>query len=46
VSPARTLEFEKKLQDHLRDLGRQTAQWTYNHLESSAVRELPRASCN
>jgi hypothetical protein len=42
VSPARALEFEKKLQDHLRDLGRQTVQWTYNHLEPSAVQELPK----
>ena len=42
VCPARTLEFEKKLQDHLRDLGRQTVQWTYNHLEPSAAQELPK----
>ncbi len=40
ASPARAREFEKKLQDHLRELGRQTVQWTYNHLEPGDVQEL------
>jgi hypothetical protein len=40
ASPARTREFEKNLQDHLRDMGRQTVQWTYNHLEPRDVQDL------
>lgn len=40
ISPAGTREFEHRLQEHLRDLGRQTTQWTYNHLEPSDVQDL------
>ena len=40
ISPARTRDFEQSLQDRLRDMGRQTAQWTYNQLEPRDVREL------
>lgn len=40
VSPARTQQFEQQLQDDVRELGRQVAQWTYNHLEPAAVQVL------
>jgi hypothetical protein len=42
LTPARTQQFEQQLQDELRDLGRQLAQWTYNHLEPAAVPDLPK----
>jgi hypothetical protein len=40
VSPQRTCAFEKELQKLVRELGRQTTQWTYNQLEPNAVNEL------
>jgi hypothetical protein len=40
ISPARTQQFEQQLQDDLRELGRQVAQWTYNHLEPADVQAL------
>jgi hypothetical protein len=40
LSPARTHRFEQQLQEHLRELGRQLTQWTYNHLEPADVAEL------
>src|SRR5690242_11756964 len=40
VSPARTQQFEQQLQEQLRQLGRQVAQWTYNHLEPAEVQGL------
>jgi len=40
VAPARTQQFAQQLQDELRALGRQIAQWTYNHLEPADVQAL------
>jgi hypothetical protein len=40
LSPTRTQQFEQQLQDELRVLGRQVAQWTYNHLEPADVPTL------
>ena len=40
VAPARTQQFEQQLQEGLRELGRQVAQWTYNHLEPADVQDL------
>ena len=40
VSPQGTHQFEQHLQDQLRALGRQVAQWTYNHLEPADVHAL------
>ena len=42
VSPLRTCNFEKDLQEATRELARVTTQWTYNHLEPAAVQALPR----
>ena len=42
VSPARVCEFEQQLQEQLREMGRQTVQWTYNRLEPRDVQELPK----
>lgn len=33
VTPERTHCFEQQVQEELRELGRQTCQWTYNHAE-------------
>jgi hypothetical protein len=41
VSPLRTAQFENDLQQALRELGRLTAEWTYNQLEPADVRTLP-----
>jgi hypothetical protein len=41
VSPQATLQFEQQLQLHLREMGRQVLQHTYNALEPAAVRALP-----
>lgn len=41
VSPATTHQFERQLQDELRELGRQLTQWTVNHLEPANPRDLP-----
>jgi hypothetical protein len=40
VSPTRTHEFERQLQETLRDLGRGVVQHTYNHLEPADVQAL------
>ena len=40
VSPIRTHDFEKQLQEMLRELGRAITQHTYNHLESADLRPL------
>jgi hypothetical protein len=40
VSPTRTLEFERQLQETLRELGRSVVQHTYNHLEPGDVQTL------
>jgi hypothetical protein len=40
VSAQRTQAFEQELQTRLRELGRQTTQWTYNQLEPGNVAEL------
>jgi hypothetical protein len=40
VSPTRTHEFERRLQEALRELGRGVVQHTYNHLEPADVQEL------
>jgi hypothetical protein len=45
LSPARTQQFEQQLQDELRELGRQVAQWTYNHLEPADVQALAKHVC-
>lgn len=42
VSPAATHQFEQQLQGHLRELGRQVSQHTYNRLEPRDVRDLAR----
>lgn len=41
VSPVSTAQFEKDLQQALREVGRVTATWTYNHVEPAAVQALP-----
>jgi len=41
VSPAAAARFENELQQGLRQLGRVTAQWTYNALEPATVPDLP-----
>jgi hypothetical protein len=40
VSPTGTLEFERRLQETLRELGRGVVQHTYNHLEPADVQDL------
>lgn len=40
VSPTRTHEFERQLQETLRELGRGVVQHTYNHLEPADVQDL------
>jgi hypothetical protein len=40
VSPTRTHEFERQLQETLRELGRGVVQHTYNHLEPADVQTL------
>jgi hypothetical protein len=40
LAPLRTQQFEQQLQDELRALGRELVQWTYNHLEPTAVELL------
>ncbi len=50
VSPTRTHQFERQLQETLRELGRGIVQHTYNHLEPTAVQALAKhvhfeASC-
>jgi hypothetical protein len=40
VSPTGTLEFERQLQETLRELGRSVVQHTYNHLEPADVQTL------
>jgi hypothetical protein len=42
VSPAATQQFERQLQEALRQLGRGTVQHTYNHLEPDDVAGLAR----
>jgi hypothetical protein len=42
VSPQATLQFEQQLQLHLRELGRQVLQHTYNALEPNDIRVLPK----
>lgn len=42
LSPANAHLFEQRLQQELRELGRQVTQWTYNHLESPSISDLPR----
>ena len=42
VSPQATLQFEQQLQLHLRELGRQVLQHTYNALEPDDVAALPK----
>jgi hypothetical protein len=45
VSPAGTHQFETRLQDEVRALGRQLVQWTYNHLEPADPQALCRHVC-
>ncbi len=40
VSPTRTQQFERQLQETLRELGRGIVQHTYNHLEPADVQAL------
>jgi hypothetical protein len=40
VSPTRTHEFERQLQETLRELGRGVVQYTYNHMEPTNVQAL------
>ncbi len=40
VSPTRTHEFERQVQETLRELGREVVQHTYNHLEPADVEDL------
>lgn len=40
VSPTRTYQFERKLRESLRELGRGVVQHTYNRLEPAAVQAL------
>ena len=42
ISPLVAVEFERDLQQAVRELARVTTQWTYNHLEPDAVPALPR----
>jgi len=46
VSPTGTLEFERQLQETLRELGRGVVQHTYNHLEPADVQALAKHTCN
>jgi hypothetical protein len=41
VTPLAAAQFEKDIQLQLRELGRVVTQWTYNHLEPTAVQALP-----
>jgi len=41
LSAVRTARFENDLQQALREVGRRTAEWTYNHLEPADIRALP-----
>ncbi len=41
-SPAAMHEFESALADLLREAGRRIVQWTFNHLEPSDLRQMPR----
>ena len=41
ISAAKTHQFELQLQEQLRELGRETTRWTYNHLEPADVHDLP-----
>ena len=41
ISPSTTLQFETRLQDLLRELGRRIVQWTLNRLEPSKRQEMP-----
>jgi hypothetical protein len=41
VSPVTTAQFEKDLQQALREEGRIVVEWTYNHLEPADVKALP-----
>ncbi|HLN27371.1 MAG TPA: hypothetical protein VK395_06480 [Gemmataceae bacterium] len=43
VSPVATAQFEKDLQQALREEGRSVVEWTYNHLEPADVNALPPA---
>src|ERR1039458_8299268 len=50
VSPTGTLQFERQLQESLRELGRGIVQHTYNHLEPADIQALAKhvqfeASC-
>ena len=40
ISPTRTHEFERQLQETLREFGRGIVQYTYNHLEPADVQVL------
>jgi hypothetical protein len=42
VTPTGTHEFERNLQERLREVGRKMVQYTYNRLEPAAVDELPK----
>jgi hypothetical protein len=41
VSPQATFDFERRLQDEIRELTRVGLEWAYNHVEATAVEELP-----
>jgi hypothetical protein len=41
VSPVVVAQFENDVQQATRALARRATQWTYNHLEPAAVRDLP-----
>jgi hypothetical protein len=42
ITPQHTHQFEQQLHTSLRELGRQLASWTYNHLEPSNPDDLPK----
>ncbi len=42
ITPANTHQFEMKLQELLRELGRLITQWFYNHIEPDKVLEMPK----
>jgi hypothetical protein len=41
VSPSSTAQFERDLQKALREMGRLTVAWTYNHVEPADLQTLP-----
>lgn len=47
VTPAGTHDFERQLQQRLRQLGLELCDWTFNHLEAEQPQDMPaRLDCN